>query len=113
MSLDSGAGRQKEHNMIRVLSCRRKSVMPRAGLLGLALCLGLALPVRVSSAGGDHPLPFHGNVSATWDNIFNGLYAPPANFIGDAEIGTHLVFKWLRPRFSLHAEKRTDIHFLS
>jgi hypothetical protein len=89
MSLDSSTGRQKEHNMIRDPSCRREPMMPRAGLLGLALCLGLGLAARVSSAGGDHPLPFHGNVTATWDNIFNGLYAPPANFVGGGPV-THM-----------------------
>ena len=64
-------------------------MMPRAGLLGLALCLGLVLAARVSSAGGDHPRPFHGDVTATWDNIFNGLYAPPANFVGGGPV-THM-----------------------
>jgi hypothetical protein len=81
------AGRAKEQNMIRVLSCRRKSMMARAGLLGLALCLGLA--AGASSAGGNHPLPFHGDVTATWDDIFNGLFAPPANFVGGGPV-THM-----------------------
>jgi hypothetical protein len=89
MSLDSGAGRQKERNMIRDLACRRKSIMPRAGLLGLALGLCLGLAPGISSAGGNQPLPFHGNVSATWDNIFNGLFAPPANFVGGGPV-THM-----------------------
>jgi hypothetical protein len=89
MSLDSGAGRQKEHNMIGDLSRRRKSLMPRAGLLGLALCLGLGLAPRISTAGENQPLPFHGNVTATWDNIFNGLFAPPANFVGGGPV-THM-----------------------
>jgi hypothetical protein len=89
MSLDSGAGRQKEHNMNRILFCVRKSMVPRAGLLGLAVALCLGVGARVSSAGGNHPLPFHGDVTATWDNIFNGLFAPPANFVGGGPV-THM-----------------------
>jgi hypothetical protein len=64
-------------------------MMPRTGLFALSLALCLGLIASNSSAGGDHPLPFHGDVTATWDNIFNGLFAPPANFVGGGPV-THM-----------------------
>jgi hypothetical protein len=89
MSLDWDADREREHDMIRVLSSRRKSMMHRTGLFALALALCLGLIASNSSAGGDHPRPFHGNVTAAWDNIFDGLFAPPANFLGGGPV-THM-----------------------
>jgi hypothetical protein len=73
--------------MTRVLSCSRKLMLRRVGLLGLslALCLGLA----ASRSSADEPLPFYGRVTATWDNIFNGLFAPPATFEGGGPV-THM-----------------------
>jgi hypothetical protein len=52
--------------------------------LGMLLVLGAG----VSPAAAES-LPFHGNVSATWDNIFDGLFAPPANFTGGGPV-THM-----------------------
>jgi len=65
----------------------RKSMTPRIGLLGLAL--GLTLAVSLASAGGKETRPFHGGVTAVWDNIFDGLFAPPANFVGGGPV-THM-----------------------
>jgi hypothetical protein len=53
-----------------------------------SLCLLLVLGADVSPAAAES-LPFHGNVSATWDNIFDGLFAPPANFEGGGPV-THM-----------------------
>jgi hypothetical protein len=43
-------------------------------ILSSTVCLVLA--AGVSPAGDNKPRPFHGNVTAVWDNIFNGLVAP-------------------------------------
>jgi hypothetical protein len=51
--------------------------------LGLLLTLG-TLPSPAAA-----PRPFAGRVSATWDNIFNGLLNPPANFAGGGPV-THM-----------------------
>jgi hypothetical protein len=75
--------------MIRALSEWRKSMMHRTGLLGLSLALCGGLMASNLSAAGDHPRPFHGDVTATWDNIFNGLFAPPAKFVGGGPV-THM-----------------------
>ncbi len=75
--------------MIRVLSCSRKSMMRRAGLLSLALVLSLVLVAGVSAAGGNQSLPFHGGATGTWDNIFDALVAPPAIFVGTGPV-THM-----------------------
>jgi len=40
-------------------------------------------------AVADEPVPFRGRVSATWDNIFDGLLAPPATFTGGGPV-THM-----------------------
>jgi hypothetical protein len=75
--------------MIRDLPWRKNKMMHRAGRRGLALALCLGMAAGISAAGGNHPLPFHGNVTATWDNIFNALSAPPANFVGGGPV-THM-----------------------
>jgi hypothetical protein len=58
----------------------------RASYVGV-LVVALAAAVSPGSAGNS--LPFNGRVSATWDNIFNGLFAPPANFTGGGPV-THM-----------------------
>ena len=59
----------------------------RLCFFGLALCLawvsGLA-PAEETTAR-----PFQGQVTAGWDNIFNGLFNPPANFAGGGPV-THM-----------------------
>jgi len=54
----------------------------------LALCLlvvfGAAAPPAVAEER-----PFAGRVAATWDNIFDGLFAPPATFAGGGPV-THM-----------------------
>jgi hypothetical protein len=74
------------------VSCTRESTTHGHRLLSLILCLALAASLSsggVSPAGAAESLPFHGRVSATWDNIFNGLFAPPANFTGGGPV-THM-----------------------
>jgi hypothetical protein len=58
----------------------------RANYFG-ALVVTLAGAVLPASAG--ESVPFNGRVSATWDNVFNGLFAPPANFTGGGPV-THM-----------------------
>ena len=62
------------------------STIRRAVYLGALLFLFAA---TVSPASAGKPLPFRGRVTATWDNVFNGLFAPPANFTGFGPV-THL-----------------------
>jgi hypothetical protein len=75
--------------MIRILSCSGKLTMRRVSLLTSALAFILVLAGTRSSADENQSLPFHGKVAATWDNIFNGLFAPPANFGGGGPV-THM-----------------------
>jgi hypothetical protein len=63
--------------------------MRRAALLGLALAVCLGPTSRLSSADGNQFVPFKGTFTGTWDNIFDGLFAPPANFEGGGNI-THM-----------------------
>jgi hypothetical protein len=72
--------------MKRLLSCTAISRTRRLGLLGLALAMCLAVAENRSSADGNQSVPFQGHVTATWDNIFNGLFAPPANFEGGGPV---------------------------
>ena len=62
--------------------------MPRRSSL-FVFALGLAIVTGISPVRAGNPRPFHGNVTATWDNIFNGLFAPPANFTGGGPV-THM-----------------------
>src|SRR5262245_14265344 len=75
--------------MIRVLSYARTLTMARVSLLATAVSFCLVLAGTHSSAAANPPLPFHCQVTATWDNIFNGLFAPPANFVGGGP-ATHM-----------------------
>jgi hypothetical protein len=75
--------------MIRILSCSGKFTMRPVSLLTSALALRLVLAGTRSSADENQSLPFHGKVTATWDNIFDGLFAPPANFEGGGPV-THM-----------------------
>jgi hypothetical protein len=59
----------------------------RIRLLGVALCLMLA--TSLAPAGAKDAVPFKGRVTATWDNIFDGLFAPPATFAGGGPV-THM-----------------------
>jgi hypothetical protein len=61
----------------------RPSLKVRAGYLSLLAMALLAAPPQASAGP---PLPFNGRVTATWDNIFNGLVAPPANFTGGGPV---------------------------
>lgn len=54
-----------------------------------ALFLALAIALVSSPADAGRPRPFKGRVTATWDNIFNGLLAPPAIFQGGGPV-THM-----------------------
>jgi hypothetical protein len=59
----------------------------RVFLLSSVVCLVLA--AGLSPAAAKPPRPFHGRVTAVWDNIFDGLFAPPANFEGGGPV-THM-----------------------
>jgi hypothetical protein len=54
-----------------------------------AFCL-LALAIITGSPRADVAAkefrPFRGQGEAVWDNIFNGLFAPPANFSGEIQV---------------------------
>jgi hypothetical protein len=56
----------------------------RAGLMGLSLVILLGATASPAAAGDWRP--FTGDVKATWDNIFLGLVAPPANFTGGGPV---------------------------
>jgi hypothetical protein len=73
---------------MHLLSCKNNGILCRFGLLVqiVALCLVMTGPGLVA---GNTPVPFQGNVTATWDNIFNGLHNPPANFEGGGPV-THM-----------------------
>jgi len=58
-----------------------------AGLLALAL-VACSLAQQVSAKEPKFQ-PFKSRVEAVWDNIFNGLFAPPANFVGISQT-THM-----------------------
>jgi hypothetical protein len=65
---------------------RGTSMFRSSCFFGLVLLVsGVGAPHAVA----DDPLPFHGQVTATWDNIFNGLLNPPANFTGGGPV-THM-----------------------
>jgi hypothetical protein len=49
----------------------------------------LVLAAGLSPAAEKQPRPFHGSVTAVWDDIFDGLIAPPANFEGGGPV-THM-----------------------
>jgi hypothetical protein len=53
-----------------------------------SLCLLLTLGVGASSASAAE-LPFHGNVEATWDNVFDGFTPDGATFEGGGPV-THM-----------------------
>lgn len=72
--------------MIRIAPSRRTLVIRP---LGLVLALSLALGTGHASAADRPSLPFQGRVTATWDNVFNGLFAPPAHFLGGGPV-THM-----------------------
>jgi hypothetical protein len=60
------------------------------GCLGFfAAASALTLAVSLARADDNKALPFHAEGTATWDNILNGLFAPPANFEGSGT-ATHL-----------------------
>ena len=59
------------------------------GLLLATLAISSLAPIDASPAAAEGPRPFHGDVVATWDNIFNGLFAPPATFTGTSLV-THM-----------------------
>jgi hypothetical protein len=54
------------------------------GLASLAIASFTAAPAAAKGA-----LPFKGNLTATWDNVFFGLIAPPAHFAGEGNV-THM-----------------------
>lgn len=56
-------------------------------IVGLCLLLPLGVCALRGTAGDMRP--FHGDVTATWDNILNGIFAPPANFTGGGPV-THM-----------------------
>jgi hypothetical protein len=59
----------------------------RVNLLISAICLvGF---VFIAGAPAKEFRPFRGQGEAVWDNIFNGLFAPPANFSGEIQV-THM-----------------------
>lgn len=63
--------------------------MSRFGQIGLVLTLCLGVEASSSPVGEKPSLPFEGRVTATWDNIFDGLFAPPAHFVGGGPV-THM-----------------------
>jgi hypothetical protein len=70
--------------------CRKETMIRGLWLLGLALCLVLPASMPAPAhADEDEAVPFHGKVSATWDNIFLALVDPPATFTGGGPV-THM-----------------------
>ncbi len=67
------------------ISCRTCLVR----LLLAVIAIGSLASMSESPAKAEGPRPFYGNVAATWDNIFNGLFAPPATFTGTSQV-THM-----------------------
>lgn len=63
----------------------------RSRLVKLTLLSGMMLALFAAAplAQGAEPRPFSGRVVATWDNVFNALFAPPATFQGVSWV-THL-----------------------
>jgi len=55
----------------------------------LALSFGLAIITAACPATAGKARPFKGHVTAVWDNVFAGLFAPPANFLGGGPV-THM-----------------------
>jgi hypothetical protein len=51
--------------------------------------LALLLVAAGTAPAKPEPLPFKGRVKAVWDNIFLGLVAPPATFVGSGQV-THM-----------------------
>src|SRR5437660_78827 len=87
MSPHSFAVHEQEQTMNPFLSWRKTAMLRRLSLVSLALCLPLAPSISPAAANG--PRPFHGAVTAVWDNVFDGLFAPPANFAGGGPV-THM-----------------------
>ncbi len=54
----------------------------------IVLCLVFLLMGRLSPASAKE-VPFKGRVTATWDNIFDALFDPPATFVGGGPV-THM-----------------------
>ena len=69
------------------LSISRPSFFVRLVLATFAL--GSLALICASPVAAGNMRPFHGDVVATWDNIFNGLFAPPATFTGTSLV-THM-----------------------
>jgi hypothetical protein len=65
------------------------ALLGRAALLGCTALLALALAFAASPACAKGPVPFKGRGTATWDNVFFALAAPPAHFAGVANV-SHL-----------------------
>jgi hypothetical protein len=55
----------------------------------ICVVLGLLLANSRAPAGEKSAVPFEGRVTATWDNIFDGLFDPPATFTGGGPV-THM-----------------------
>jgi hypothetical protein len=53
-------------------------------ITGLMVFLAVLASLSPALAGVNRP--FGGKVTATWDNIFNGLLDPPANFTGGGPV---------------------------
>jgi hypothetical protein len=73
--------------MVLISAWRKKKTASITRIFAVALCLVAA--VGLTKAGDKQPRPFHGDVTAEWDDIFNGLFAPPANFVGGGPV-THM-----------------------
>ena len=71
------------------------------------LCLLLLLGVGAMPAAAKS-VPFGGRVSAVWDNIFDGLFAPPATFVGGGPV-THMGKTTQRGTLTLGAAVAPDV----
>jgi len=58
-------------------------------LFFFSLALFLAFSSGLAPADETAARPFRGRVTGQWDNIFNGLFNPPANFAGGGPV-THM-----------------------
>jgi len=58
-------------------------------LLGIPVVMSDRSACHLASTDGDLSVPLKGTFTGVWDNVIDGLFAPPANFEGGGNI-THI-----------------------